>query len=1122
VTIAGTNFVNVTAVSFGTESAISFTVGSSGNSPITAIVPAGSVSTVDVIVTARGGSSATNPSDHFTYVAAPTITQVSPSAGPVSGATSVTITGTNFTGATAVSFGTTAATSFAVNGDTSITAVAPAGSAGTVDITVTSVGGTSAASSADQFTYAAVPTITQISPASGLVSGGTPVTVTGTNFIGGQTSVAFGASTIAASSVTVNSATSLTVTSPAQAAGTIDITVTTPGGTSATSSADQFTYTGTSSNPAPTISSVSPAAGSTAGGTSVTITGTGFTGASAVNFGATAAASFTFNSDSSITAIAPAASSAGLVDITVKALGGTSATSASDQFTYNAAAAAPTVTGVSPAYGLAAGGTSVTITGTGFTGATAVIFGHTSLTSGFSVNVAGTQITIATPAGTGGDTVDVTVAAAGGTSAISEPADQFAYITPSYVVNSTSDDNGSNALQNCNAANLTASPPVQTCTLRDAILVANQSPTTQTITFDPSVFATAQTIDISANEPLTISGKVSIIGSDAGVAIDGGSATRILYVAPGATAAVQDLTFQNGNAVSDSGGAIENEGTLTVANCTFTGNVATYYGGAIENAIPNSGNTSPTLTISNSTFTGNTATQLQGGAISNFGVLTMDNSTLTGNSAPSTQNGFAGGIESFGYTNVAITATVSNSIVAGNSAGNSAPDVYGISESSPSSNLIGTPPQLAPLGNYGGPTPTMIPLPGSPAICAGVADGATTADQRGAARPNADSPGYSVNPCVDIGAVQTHYALSFNAQPGNVQVNTAMATAPVVTLMESLTTFDSANYPVLAGASLGSLALTDASSALSGSPTSAAIDVASGTATLSSLSFSQVATGDTLIAALALNASPAVTVSATSSAFDVTAAPLAQPLSFGSAPTLTVGSTGTVTVMGTTPNSGNAVTLASSTPLICSITITASTEAGASGTLTGIAEGNCTIIATQAAGGNYTAASASQTIAVGPATLVPTTLSLTATPNPATLGQAVTLTATVGESVPTSAAAGARFTASRSTTAAVEAAPTGTVTFTDNGNGIGSATLGMNGTASLTIATLATGKHNLTASYSGDGTHASATASQIVVTINAGTTGVQGQPVPAPVSSWWMLISIGLALAFVSAQRMRA
>jgi hypothetical protein len=90
-----------------------------------------------------------------------TVAGISPTSGPAAGGTVVTITGTNFTGATSVSFGG-AATSFTVNSATSITATSPAGM-GTVDVVVTNSSGGSATSAADRFTY--IPTIT-LSPAS--------------------------------------------------------------------------------------------------------------------------------------------------------------------------------------------------------------------------------------------------------------------------------------------------------------------------------------------------------------------------------------------------------------------------------------------------------------------------------------------------------------------------------------------------------------------------------------------------------------------------------------------------------------------------------------------------------------------------------------------------------------------------------------------------------------------------------------------------------------------------------------------------------------------------------------------------------------------------------------------
>ena len=171
VTITGANLLGATAVKFGSAAAKSFTV-VSGTS-ITAESPAGAAGTVNVVVTTVGGESALSGADDFTYVAAPTVTKVEPAEGPAAGGTKVTITGTHFTGAKEVKFGSVAAKSLTVVSGTSITAESPAGAAGTVNVTVTTVGGKSAVSSADDFTYVAAPTVTKVEPAEGPVAGGT-------------------------------------------------------------------------------------------------------------------------------------------------------------------------------------------------------------------------------------------------------------------------------------------------------------------------------------------------------------------------------------------------------------------------------------------------------------------------------------------------------------------------------------------------------------------------------------------------------------------------------------------------------------------------------------------------------------------------------------------------------------------------------------------------------------------------------------------------------------------------------------------------------------------------------------------------------------------------------------
>ncbi|MCW3029676.1 MAG: hemicentin-2-like [Solirubrobacterales bacterium] len=227
----------------------------------------------------------------------PVITGVSPNKAPLSG-TSVTISGANLTGATAVKFGTAEATSFTVNSETSITASAPAGT-GTVDVRVTTPAGTSPVSSADRFTYVPPPTITKLLTKTGPVGGGTSVTITGSSFVG-VTAVRFGGT--AASSFTVNSSTSITAVTPPEPAGQVAVSVATEYGTSAATSADLFKF-------AATITGVTPNTGAVAGGTSVIVTGTGFTpGTTGTKFlfGTTRSTSVNCTSSTECTVLSPA------------------------------------------------------------------------------------------------------------------------------------------------------------------------------------------------------------------------------------------------------------------------------------------------------------------------------------------------------------------------------------------------------------------------------------------------------------------------------------------------------------------------------------------------------------------------------------------------------------------------------------------------------------------------------------------------------------------------------------------------------------------------------------------------------------------------------------------------
>jgi hypothetical protein len=439
VTILGSNFTGATAVSFGTQAAVSFTVVS--DTALTAVAPIqAAAGAVDVTVTTYGGTSSTGSADRFTYTytagSAPTVTGISPTSGSTAGGTAVTVSGTGFTGATAVKFGSTAATSFTVLSDTQLTATAPAGSAGMVDITVTTGGGTSSTGSADQFTYVStpVPIVTHVSPGTGTTAGGTSVTITGNNF-SSVSGVSFG--NVAASSYTVNSSIQITATAPPQAVGVVDITVTTASGTSVPSPQDLFSYTPA---PVPAVTSLGTTSGGTAGGIPVIINGGNFTGAYAVSFGSVPAASFTINSASQITALLPA-QAAGTIDVTVSTYSGTSALSSSDRFSYTASAVA-SISSISPSSGSTAGGTSVSLTGSGFTSATGVNFGNTPATS-FTVN-SDTSITAVAPPQAAG-TVDITVTTFSGISVVVS-ADQFTYTAASVpAVNSVSPSSGSTA-----------------------------------------------------------------------------------------------------------------------------------------------------------------------------------------------------------------------------------------------------------------------------------------------------------------------------------------------------------------------------------------------------------------------------------------------------------------------------------------------------------------------------------------------------------------------------------------------------------------------------------------------------------------------------------------------------
>ena len=374
-----------------------------------------------------------------------------------------------------------------------------------------------------------------------------------------------------------------------------------------------------------------------------------------------------------------------------------------------------------------------------------------------------------------------------------------------------------------------------TGSLRWAVTQANTSAGDDTINFDSTVFATAQTITLTGTqlELSDTTGATTITGPAAGVTVDANHTSRVFLIDSGVTATLSGLTITggNGNGVHGDGGGVFNRGTATLTNCTISNNVASANGGGVFSVGPlalsqciisnNSAlgvNASALFDASGfgggvlalqtqSTFdlctiAGNSAPRAAGGGIANFygsssftdcaitsntadlagvystGNLGMTNCTISSNTATLGAGGIVVGGTGL-LTNCTISGNsapvagglyvegdikLTNTIVAGNTATTSNPDVLGTVGSQGnnligqtdgstgwvSSDLTGTTAspldaKLAPLGYYGGPTKTMPLLPGSPALAAGTSTGAPSTDQRGLARVGS----------IDIGAFQT-------------------------------------------------------------------------------------------------------------------------------------------------------------------------------------------------------------------------------------------------------------------------------------------------------------------------------------------------------------------------------
>ena len=190
-----------------------------------------------------------------------------------------------------------------------------------------------------------------------------------------------------------------------------------------------------------------------------------------------------------------------------------------------------------------------------------------------------------------------------------------------------------------------------------------------TITFDMSQVVSPITLasELVINKNLTVTGPGTNL-----LTISGNNASRVINIQSG-TVAISDVTIANGKVTSgSSAGGVLNKGTLTLTNCTVTGNSAANAAGGISN---NGDNGTAVLTINNCTISGNTAPSFGAGILSSgfqgSATLNILNSTISGNGAPS----FGGGIYNFGDAGIA-NLNITNSTISGNSAASAGGGIF--------------------------------------------------------------------------------------------------------------------------------------------------------------------------------------------------------------------------------------------------------------------------------------------------------------------------------------------------------------------------------------------------------------------------------------------------------------
>ncbi|MDR0268707.1 IPT/TIG domain-containing protein [Paenibacillus sp.] len=365
--------------------------------------------------------------DGFTYVLpdAPKISDIKPVEGPLSGGTSVSITGSNLGSVTELYLGS-AKVDIKSNNGTTITFTTPkATTAGKVDVRVVDKYGR-ASDLPKAFEYLApppppVPTFISITPNQGEMKGGYTAVVKGTNFEG--TSKVF-VNGISAATLFYSSS-ELRITVPASSiSGAVDVMVLNASGEKTTEGAGAFTYLAPPPKPVPAITSVTPNEGELKGGYIIKVLGSNFDSTMKVYFNGSLVQS-TFYSSGEIRLTVPASQTPGEVDI--KFVNSDGKESNAVAFTYLAPPPppAPTITSVTPSEGYLAGGYSIVVKGTNFNKSTIIQMDNQPIPTIFYSN---TELRGSVPASSVAKVIDVAVMNPGEQPVISKGA--FSYIAP--------------------------------------------------------------------------------------------------------------------------------------------------------------------------------------------------------------------------------------------------------------------------------------------------------------------------------------------------------------------------------------------------------------------------------------------------------------------------------------------------------------------------------------------------------------------------------------------------------------------------------------------------------------------------------------------------------------------